>query len=212
MATNSMKLGQVTVDDSEREFFVWINPNYVITRNNIAFEGGFAGGPSREGDDVPDNLMFVANPSAVQIGFTPFHLNVIQNYQVEYNLELLRHEEFAEFPSRLYALFLFDDRAEAEKYAESHPNQTENRLLKRGLSVGRYKLSAHDGAWVDFLRLPRLLDTETFTSCARAYWSGERADAVELSAFGKPWKGTSFREVVFYGRLNFPNRDPFTAD
>jgi nucleoside-diphosphate-sugar epimerase len=83
--------------------------------------------------------------------------------------------------------------------------------LRRELA-GRYKLSLHDGAWVDFLRLPRLLDAATCNECARAYWQGRRADEVELVAFDQPWQALSYREVLYYGRINFPNREPFEAD
>jgi hypothetical protein len=73
------------------------------------------------------------------------------------------------------------------------------RILKRGRTVGPYSFSIHD------VRLGRSTDNETIWQVGGYYWSGVRADAVELQSMGKPGRAQS-REVLFYGRLDFPNK------
>ena len=206
------RLGQLIQDEAPLDFFVLVDPDNFLVQISMGRAGGFLGGPLEAGDDTPGNLMFLPNPNLRPIGVTPFHLRITQHYRAEYNLELLRHQAFSLHPSRLHALFLFDCREDAERYRELHPKHVGGRVLKRGVSAGRYKYSAHDGAWIDFLRIGHSVDEDTMEGCGRGYWLGRKADEVEFHSMGKPWEAQSFREILFYGRINFPNRDPSVAD
>lgn len=205
-------LGILITEVAEREFFVWVEPNNFLVRHNMML--GFFGGPLRPGDDDPNFLMFVENPNKRGVGISPFHLGVTQNYRVEYNLDRFRFHAFRDLPSRLHALFLFESREEALRYREIHPEHVQVRVLKRAVSEGAYKFSVHDGAWVDFLRIPQGMDDAAIHECNKAYWRGELAEQYgnAFRSVGQPWKPASFREVLYYGRIQFPNRDPSAPD
>ena len=199
----------------DREFFVWVDPGDWSIQHHIALVGSFYGGPAiPSAVDGPVGLPFVANPnpSTQEQSLSPFHSNVVRNYRVEWNLELVRFQEFKELPCRLHALFLFDTKVDAERYKEIHSDHVKGRILKRGRPVGQYRFSIHDAAWIDFMRLPHSMDDgESIWSVGRAYWRGVQAETVELTSMGKPWHVRSCREVLFYGTLRFPNKS-LTAD
>ena len=196
-------------DVNERDFFVWVDPADWMVKHHVSLVGSFQGGPALPGRiDGPQGLPFIANPNAQAVGqsLSPFHSNVIRNYRVEWNLELVRFQEFKELPCRLHALFLLDTREDAERYRQIHPSHVQGRILKRGRSEGPFKYSIHNSAWIDFMRLDHSMDNETILSIDRAYWRGIRADNCELTSMGKPWHALSCPEVLFYGRLRFPNQ------
>lgn len=156
--------------------------------------------------------MFVFNPNHKQGFISRFHLGVINHYRIEYDLERYRIADFRDYPSRLHALFLFATVEDATTYQKAHPEHVHSRILKRGVTDGPHIFSTHDAAWIDFLRLGHSLDADTFSACARAYWRGLRADECELMSMGQPWEATSISEVLFYGRLSFPNKDLSRSD
>lgn len=175
--------------------------------------GSFSGGPVPGlGGGSPEYLQFVQNPLAKPSAISSFHSNVIRNYRTEYNLELFRHAKFTQYPSRLWALYLLGSKNDAYAYRAAHPDHTRNRVLKRCVTVGAYSYSTHDAAWIDFLRLHHSIDEETFSRCAHEYWSGGRADAGEFMSRGKPWTAQSATEVLLYGRVDFPNKNPSISD
>lgn len=195
----------------EREFFVWVDPQHWMIQHQLALVGTFTGGPVIQGPvDGPDGLPFIKNPNpkALEQSMSPFHLNIVRDYMVEWNLELVRFNspEFKQHPSRLHALFLLNTKQDAGRYAEIHPEHVKGRILKRGLTVGSFLCSIHDAAWVDFMRLGHSVDNDTVWEVGRAYWRGQRADATQFTSMGKPWFAQTSLEVLFYGRLDFPNK------
>ena len=203
----------MVTSDKEREFFVWVDPAATGIQHNLGLVGSFSGGPHLVPIDGPEGLLFVPNPNpqARERALTPFHLGITRDYRVEYNLESLRYQEFRSLPSRFNALFLLDSREDAQRYREAEPNHVGNRILKRGVTSGEYSYSLHDSAWIKFLRLPHSMDEETICQCGRAYWLGNRVSEMELISMGRPWAAPSVTEVLFYGRIDFPNK-ALTAD
>jgi hypothetical protein len=195
----------------QREFFVWVNPDDFMAKHNIGVVGGIGQEPPPQ-DFSPKDLLFIHNPNH-KVGFVaPFHRGVIQDYGIEYDLERFRYENHRELPSRLFALYLFENRAEASKYHAQHPAHVGRRVLKRGITEGPYIYTVHDSAWIDFLRLPHSIDADTFNFCWRGYWSGARMEGHEFTSMGRPWKPISIMEALFYGRINFPNKDVHVFD
>ena len=197
-----------------REFFVWVDPSDVGVQHNMGLVGSFVGGTAGLGGGSPEYLQFIHNPNAKPGVISPFHSNVISLYRVEYNLELARHghPEFKHYPSRLWALYLLDSRTDARAYQNAHPDHVRDRVLKRCVTVGPYSYSKHDAAWIDFLRLGHMIDSDTWSHCMHGYWSGARADQTEFTSRGKPWSAQTVTEVLFYGRVDFPNKIPSVPD
>ena len=191
---------------------MWVNPCNFLVKHNAGLVGSFSGGPLSEGYDTPDNLQFIPNPNYMPGAISPFHLGLIRNYQVEYELESIRYNSFKRYPSRLHALYLLESREAAEQYKEAHREHVKGRILKRGITCGNYKYSCHDAGWIDFLRQAFSLDE--FSICANNYWRGEKITNPENQFIvqGNPWSGVSITEILYYGRLDFPDKQLFQDD
>ena len=184
-----------------KEFFVWVDPNDWQIRHNVGIVGGIAQPEPSAEEAAPDHLMFVYNPSHKQGFVSRFHLSVMYNYGIEYDLERYRYERFRPFPSRLHAIFLFENRKDASRYHAKHPAHVGRRVLKRGVTASPYVYSTHDSAWIDFLRLGHSIDAETLNFCWQGYWTGDRVENHTFQSMGKPWQSESITEVLFYGRI-----------
>ena len=195
-----------------KEFFVWVNPNDWMVKNNIGMVGGLSSEPPPPDAAAPNHLMFVHNPNHKQGFVSRFHVGVIKSYAVEYDLERFRYERFRDYPSRLHAMYYFESRQVAEQYGETHKDHVAGRILKRGITVGGYMYSLHDANWIDFLRLGHSIDADTFNYIWQAYWSGEHVSNHQLQSMGQPWTAQPIVEALFYGRVNFPNKSLAASD
>lgn len=190
--------------DDSVDFWVWINPQNWLVKHQITFTGGFtSGGLLKKGKS---NLMFIPNPE-FESDITPFQFGIMREYMAEYNLELGRERYFADYPSRLNAIYLFASDAEAHKYKERHMQHVGDRILKKVHSVTPCIYSVHDSSWVDFLRLTHSVDSVTLDNISKAYWGGMRVEDSKLSSMGEPWSKEVIFEVLFLGRLEFYDRN-----
>jgi len=188
-----------------KDFWVWVNPSNWLVRHQISIVGGFtSGGLIPNGQK--SNLMFIPNPDFTG-DITPFQHGVMREYMAEYNLEMGReHYGFADYPSRLNAIYLFDEEQEALKYKERHMTHVGDRILKKVRSVTPCVYSKHDSSWVDFLRLPHSTDPATISFISKAYWTGVSVETCQLESMGQPWSQSPIIEVLFLGRIEFYDR------
>lgn len=202
----------LTQGSKPREFWVWVNPEHKLAKHNLGLIGSFWGGPLEPGKDNPQSLMFLPNSQFIGNVISPFHLGVINDYRIEYHLEFIRYQNFASCPSRFFSLFLLDNVFDAHRYYELHLHHVGDRVLKRGVTTDDFKYSVHDATFIDFLRLPHGLDQTTMNTVADAYWRGASSEDCALSSMGEDWRQLPCREVLFYGRLDFPNSDLSVSD
>jgi hypothetical protein len=195
-----------------KEFFVWVDPNDWMVRHNIGLIGGLAHSPPAPETAAPEHLIFVHNPNHRQGMVSRFHVGVVKSYAVDYDLERFRYERFRDYPSRFHAMYLFEDRQQAQRYRETHMDHVASRILKRGVTEGPYVYSLHDLNWIDFLRLSHMIDVDSLNHIWQWYWSGERVSDHPLESMGQPWTAQPIMEALFYGRVNFPNRSLDTSD
>lgn len=195
-----------------KEFFVWVDPNDWMVKNNIGLVGGLSHAPPSPENSAPEHLLFVHNPNHRQGFVSRFHVGVIKSYSVEYDLERFRYEHFRHYPSRLHAMYLFEDRQEAQRYRETHMSHVSNRILKRCVTEGPYLYSLHDLNWIDFLRIGHSIDADNLNFIWRAYWSSERVSEHRLESFGQPWTAQPIMEALFYGRVKFPSKSLEASD
>lgn len=189
----------------ERDFHVWIDPRNPVLANNVRVGIFTSNIASHNGVDyiplsTPENLLpFVENPQPTQFtwSISPFVENVIHNYRVEHNFEVMRMRRFSQYPSRLQALFLFETESEAYRYRERVPD----RILKRVKTVGDYGYSLHDLSWIDFARFSPNLDE--WSAVIGAYWIGQQTIDSQLESWGEPWAKESITEVLFLGTVEF---------
>lgn len=154
--------------------------------------------------------MFIPNEEFTG-AISPFQLNQVQGYCVEYNLEIQREHSFGKYPSRLNSVFLFSTKEEAEKYKSLHESHVKDRILKRALSNGKFLFSEHDAGWIDFLKLRHGMEDQTITDCVHAYWQGVNVEDCQLSSGAKTgnqeaWTQAPVREILFLGRIDFPDK------
>jgi hypothetical protein len=133
-----MFMDNLSSSDQRRDFFVFVDPNDWLTRHQLALIGSFSSSPA---DASAPKLMLLRNPE-FQTFISPFQNNLVRNYMAEYNLELCREQDFAHYPCRLQAIFLFDTEEDARKYLARHHNHVGGRLLKRCQRERRPCLSA----------------------------------------------------------------------
>lgn len=188
------------------DFWVWVNPKNWLVRHQISVVGGFCSGGVAPGEKK-SNLMFIPNPD-FDGDITPFQHGVMREYMAEYNLELGRvFYNFQNYPSRLNAIYLFDNEEEAHKYKDRHMAHVDGRILKRCKSVTPCIYSKHDSTWVDFLRLTHSVDPETISFANKAYWSGVNVSECQLMSMGAPWSQDPIIEILFVGRIEFYDRN-----
>jgi hypothetical protein len=197
---------------NEKEFFVWVDPDDWMVNHNIGIVGGVGQEPPSPENTGPENLMFVFNPNHKQGDISRFHLGIINNYRIEYDLESFRHKFHPLLPSRLFAMYLFETREQASLYHSRQQAHVGRRVLKRGITSGPYVYSIHDSAWIDFLRAFHVLEADTLNVCWNGYWRGERMQDGKFESRGKPWIEPSIMEALFYGRINFPNKNVSVFD
>jgi hypothetical protein len=191
-------LDNLFTSDHSKTFYVWIQPKDIYANFNANMVGSFVSVANKE-----DNLMFLPNKKFSGY-ISPFQGNLLRSYSAEYNLEIIRKQDYPEHPSRLVATFLFESKAEANKYKEIHSYHVANRELKTGKTAGPYTYSRHDLSWIDFLRSPLLLDQEMIKKIAHFYWQGKSVENFKLelmdslSAFSEP-----IFEILFIGRIDF---------
>ena len=187
------------------DFWVWVNPNDWLVQHQISVVGGFSSG-GLVPDEKKSNLMFIPNPDFAG-DITPFQHGVMREYMAEYNLEMGREfYNFKHYPSRLNAIYLFDNELDAVKYKERHMNHVGNRILKKAKSVTPCVYSKHDSSWIDFLRLRLSIDQQTISFISQAYWSGTKVEGHQLIAMDKPWSLEPIIEILFLGRIEFYDR------
>ena len=201
----SSRVGNLFRSTEVVDFWVWVNPQNWLVRHQIAVVGGFFSGGLAAGEKR-SNLMFLPNPDFGG-DITPFQHGVMREYMAEYNLEMGReHYNFGQYPSRLNAIYLFDNEAEAHKYKARHPAHVDRRVLKKGKSVTPCVYSKHDSSWVDFLRLTHSVDPESISYVSKAYWSGVNVKECQLMSMGQAWSQDPIIEILFLGRLQFYDR------
>jgi hypothetical protein len=70
---------------SPKEFFIWVDPQDWMVKHNIGLIGGIGQEPPP--DIAPADLAFVYNPNH-KLGFVSrFHIGIIHDYSIEYDLE-----------------------------------------------------------------------------------------------------------------------------
>ncbi len=183
-----------------QNFHVWINPDNWLVKHQLQQSGEFFSGKINGGS----NLLFIPNPD-FHGETTPFQMNIMNKYAVEYNFEVFRERHFNRLPSRLSSIFLLPDKEHALRYHDRHLDHVNGRVLRQVFSKGEYTYSVHDSSWVDFMREGNFTDTSLIETINQYYWQGISVDEVnnkQLSALPN-WHDNPIPEVLYIGRISF---------
>lgn len=110
----------------------------------------------------------------------------------EQKFEQVRADDFPEKPSRIDALFLFNERQVAE-HAAAEWFADEKRVIIEARLLSGANMHRGDASWLD------VAEVQGLESCARAYWREE------FTREPKP-------EVIVHGRIFFPQWEEFPTE
>jgi hypothetical protein len=188
-----------------KAFWIWVDPDNWLVKHHLTttrqfFSGGLIG-------NQKSNLRFIPNPEFTGRDVSIFQANVVNNYSVEYNLEINRVQFFSKYPSRLNSLYLFSSEREATEYQKIHPEHVAKRCLVPCHSKSDYLYSEHDLSWIDFLRNALMIDENSINNCANSYWKGLKVSDCSLTSMGKPWSQSPVFEILYIGSIEFYKKD-----
>jgi len=188
-----MMMPNLNSQGAPHDFWVWADLREPRVREGLQGSGEFRSAAQVE--EKVAALPFVENPGFLG-QLSPFGLNVVRDYAVEYRLELQRLRRFLTHPSRLSAIFLFGEEDDAWRYARTYPERTLHRHLLRVTTCGGARWSWHDSGWIEVLRATPP-GSERLDDMACAYWRGDEAPQ---GLHFCPAPACIF-EVLFLGRI-----------
>lgn len=192
-----MMLDNLAESHEERSFYVWLDFENFLVEHNVEVTGRLF---STESEPNQDLLQFIPNPQRNEF-ISPFQFNVINDYRTEYDLEVARCKFFLEYPSRLGALFLFENQEDAIRYSRTHFWHVADRELKHVKTIGKYRFSKHDIGWVDVLHNPAWRDYDFTNEVCNNYWKGISAKGQKFVMMGKPFIPNSTYEILYSGSV-----------
>lgn len=137
---------------------------------------------ARIGQGVVHTISAIADTKGLQYAATPYYILNAQPKK-ENKWEEVRRTEFPDKPTRLKALFLFDD-LDAARTARNIWFPNEGRHILKTRVVSYAALHRADAAWLETCE-------HAWISSARSYWSGRMTGAPRA-------------EVIVYGSVYFP--------
>lgn len=128
-----------------------------------------------------DFLPFVPNSAKSIDLISPFAMNIISDYRVEYDAELARRAYFKDAPSRLTGIFAFESLRICREVSERFKwdlNSVQRFKAKDVFRATRVNMEVVSLARVAYRRA--MLDAETINSLWHAYWEGANHFTLEL--------------------------------
>lgn len=151
----------------------------------------------------PDDsyVQFIPNPD-FRGPISLFQSSITSQYRLEYNLELARLAYYPNLPSRLSAIYVFDDISEAQK-AEARYRWSDYSDLVKLRPVNPHILcnySRHDMEFVSRARGANLI-AEDLDYMTKSYWTGKACEG--MIYHGTQVKLDPIWEILYDGALTF---------
>lgn len=169
-------------------YYIFINSSLPVTHANLSITKTFASSAYTEAKmdasfkekylaGAVDYLPFIPNQGRDLRSFSPFCLNVMNDYRVEYDAELVRRRFFPLAPSRLSAVYAFADYETCQRVSE-----------KYGWSLG----SVHRFAliWNELVRVLRV-NMEIVSLARKAYSISSLSDDTVKTIWKHYWSGSA---------------------
>jgi hypothetical protein len=132
-------------------------------------------------DGSADFLPFIPNPGMSTGFLSPFLVNTVNNYRVEYDAELTRRAYYRNAPSRLTAIYAFESLVDCEEASRrwGWPLTGVQRFkVEHAVRAARVNMEIVSLARLCYSRA--MQDAQSVERIWRSYWSGEDKLAVEL--------------------------------
>lgn len=209
---------QNTREEIDNEFYIFINPNNLITKLNLEnTKSIFSAAFSQSGFDENfrekylrneiDYLPFVPNNNKDTNAISMFNHSITSNYRVEYNLEQYRKNYHPQLPSRLSACYAFKDFETCKKVAEKYEwNKTSkickfhliedplNKIIKANMEIVSLAITANQIS---------MQDTRTLNDIGNSYWNAHESIELELPTVNgrQNFESGTIWEYLIEGRL-----------
>jgi hypothetical protein len=184
-----------SIDDSASDesqlVYVFVDDGHPVTVNNLRVGSFFS--PVLTSIEDPefleryrasevDFLPFIPNPNAVS-ALSPFTLNTINNYRVEYDAEVTRRHWYKDAPSRLTAVYAFErweDCVTASARYGWPLRQVRRFRVALALRILQVNMEIVSLARQAYQR--SMLDAAVVEYLWRSYWEGKMECVLELPA------------------------------
>ena len=194
------------MSDPQVEFWCFLSREFIQQRNQdvgmicSAKYLRLAEYPNR-GQPDDSYLQFIPNPDFKGV-LSLFQFNVTAEYRLEYNLELARLAYYPNLPSRLSAIYVFDDMNEAQK-ADNRYGWSHHSDLVKLRPVNPHLLcdySRHDMEFVSMARGANITGEE-LDYMAKSYWEGKACEG--MICRGMHFRSDPIWETLYDGALTF---------
>lgn len=128
-----------------------------------------------------DFLPFVPNDKASTGFLSPFTAGTINGYRVEWDAEVARKQWFSDAPSRLTAVFAFEQWQDCERVSGRYgwPLEEVRRFsIAHALRMRRVNMEIASLARTAYARA--MLDADSLDHLWRSYWAGRPGYSIEL--------------------------------
>ncbi len=199
--------GNLAISSASIQLFTWRTPNeqevcgWNVWKNS-PFNQDLETMKQRKNKNEPPksstNTDLVLKKNLPTIAIDP---NVaVQNYFAEYHLEFFRQRRFKDLPSRLQSKLLFISRIDALAFYRKNIQFLNYKILACVQTTGEFKLSYHDAAWLEYLRLSNNLSLPELDNIAENYWSGKTVQEVGgIETENGCWTEAPIIEVLLQG-------------
>jgi len=179
------------------EFYIFVNKLNPLTSHNFNLTGVFSSGAFGSLDMNPEFLSKYQKGSANYLPYepcemdsmalSPYFLNVINDYRVEYDAEIFRKRYYQFFPSRLSAIYAFGNIESCQAVNKKHGDSWSLNSVKRFrlLDNPLNRVVRVNMEHVSLLRHAyRVSALQDIDSLWRGYWSGFGNIVLELPTIG----------------------------
>ncbi len=199
-------------------FYVFVNMNDIVTKNNIEVANGYMSASFSELSirrpgflekflyGNIDYLPFNPNPN-IDIGvISMFSKNITNSYRVEYDCELFRKANYPLLPSRLSAIYAFADYESCKRVSAKYrwDLETVKRFRVEDIPLTRIvKVNMEIVSLARYAHRISMINQETDDQIWRAYWSGNSEFSLELPAMDgrKVYPSGTIWEYLIEGSL-----------
>lgn len=211
-------------EDVPSEFFIFVNELNPMTQHNFHLIGKFFSAAFAS-LDLPGILPKYQNGSlrylpyepckSDEMALSPYFLSAINDYRIEYDIEVYREKHYPFFPSRLSAIYAFASMDACLEVNRRYgwPLETVQRFklidhpLNRVVKVNMEHVSLARHAY----KVTHLEETDRLW---QGYWSGAGNIAVQLPTPGfarKTYESVEIWEYLIEGVVEHIDREPNTS-
>lgn len=184
-------------------FFIFVSKANPATWHNLQFTGGLFSIPVA--DSLDECFPLMPNPK-FSGAVSPFALNLMTGFRVEWDAECARRQHAPEAPSRVGAIYAFGTYADCERAAQEHGwdiAQVERFRPAPGVPITVRKVNMEIVSLMRGVYASAAWDEQSIRDVWSRYWNGESSLTVQIPGQQGPQSVTSgcIWEYLIDGRV-----------